>query len=176
MAILVLLFSAAIGRALAAADDDANREYQIKAAMIFNFAQFAEWPANAFESADSPLVIAVEGSNPFGDVLEQLVAGRTISRRRVVVKFFPSVARIETCHLLFIPGDQGAELNRALQKVQGKPVLTVGETDAFPKAGGVIRFFTDDNKLRFEINTQAAEQAHLTISSKLLKLARIFKQ
>lgn len=157
-------------------DETVSREYQVKAAMIFNFAQFVEWPADAFQSSDSPLVIAVVGTNPFGDVLERLVEGKTISGRAVGVKYFTSADRIGPCHVLFVPASLNRELSRIMRAIEGQPVLSIGETEEFPWAGGIIRFYTEDNKVRFEINPEAAERARLKISSKLLKLARIFRQ
>jgi hypothetical protein len=175
----ILLLSLMIGSLSAApimAEEAASREYQVKAAMIYNFAQFVEWPATAFEQPDSPLVISVVGANPFGQVLEELVAGKTVGGRKIKVRFDPTVEGIGPCHVLFVPASQDADRVRIIQGVAAKPLLTVGETDAFLHAGGIIRFYAEDNKVRFEINPEAAQHAKITISAKLLKLARIFKK
>ena len=152
------------------------REYEVKAAMICNFAQFVEWPREAFESESSPLIVEVVGNNPFGNVLEQLAATKKVTGRSIVVKYADSPDKIETCHLMFIANNQEANLSSILDKTRDHAVLTLGETDSFPWAGGIIRFFTADGKVRFEVNVKAAEAAHLKISSKLLKLARIFEK
>lgn len=158
------------------AEDSGNREYQVKAAMIFNFAQFVEWSPSSFSSSDAPLVIAVVGANPFGNMLEQVVAGKKILGHPVVVQHYPAAGNIEACHVLFVPRTEDANLPTLFAQTAGKTVMTVGETDPFIHGGGVIRFFTENNKMRFEINPDAAQAAHLTISSKLMKLARIFRK
>lgn len=164
---------AGILAAPASADDAANREYQVKVAMLVNFAHFVEWPQESFPASDSPLIIATVGANPFGNVLEQLVAGKTIAGHSIKVVNFPTAASMDNCHLLFVPRSEDADLGRVMQKIAGKPVLSVGDSDSFVRSGGVVRFYTEDNKVRFEINSDAAERVKLKISSKLLKLAKI---
>ena len=93
----------------------------------------------------------------------------------VVAECAASVDDIARCNLLFVPQSEDAHLSAILAKISGKSVLTVGETDGFPWAGGIIRFFQEDNHIRFEVNLAAADSAALKISSRLLKLARIFK-
>jgi len=166
----VLLFRADAARA------EPSREYAVKAAFIYNFAQFTQWPADAFASPDSAFVIGVIGGDPFDGALEKAVAGKTIAGHPMVVKPVDNVADVGACALVFVPASQEARVSEVLGAVGDKPILTVGETDNFPWAGGVIRFVTEDNKVRFEINSDAADKARLRISSKLMKLARIFKR
>jgi hypothetical protein len=154
----------------------ASREYQIKAAMLCNFVQFVDWPADAFPANDSPLIIAVMNPNPFGDVIDQLVAGKTANGRAIVVRHCDSPDDIVGCQALFVPAARIADLDEIMRKIADKPVLSVGETDAFPWAGGILKFYLEENKIRFEVNPDAAVHAHLQISSKLMKLATIFKQ
>jgi hypothetical protein len=142
--------------------------------MICTFAQFVEWPKEAFDSDSAPLVVEVVGANPFGNVLEQVAASKKVGDRAIVVKYASSVDRIQPCQLLFVPASEAGNLARIMRKVADAPVLTVGESDNFPWAGGIIRFYTADAKLRFEVNLKASDKAKLKISSKLLKLARIF--
>jgi hypothetical protein len=174
--ILLLLCASVIAPIASARDEVVSREYQVKAAMICNFAQFVEWPHEAFDSESSPLVIQIVGENPFGNVLEQLAATKQINGRSIVVKYTDSLDKIGKCQVMFISASEQSNLPVILDKVKSQPVLTLGETDSFPGAGGMIRFFQADGKVHFEVNLSAAEAAHLKISSKLLKLARIFQK
>jgi hypothetical protein len=162
--------------ALPAHADEVAGEYKVKAAFIYNFAQFVDWPDTAFTSADAPFVVAVVGKDPFEGILEQVVAGKRVGARRVIVKHFDSADQIGPCQILFVPMTEDDSLSGIIQKVQNSAVLTIGESEDFDSSGGCFRFFTDDNKMRFEINQDAAEQAGLRVSSKLLKLAKIFKK
>jgi len=162
--------------ALPAQADEGAGEYKVKAAFIYNFARFVDWPDTAFSSADAPFVVAVVGKDPFEGILEQLVAGKQVGARRIVVKHFDSADQIGPCQILFVPMSEDDSLSGIIQKVQNSPVLTIGESEDFDSSGGCFRFFTDDNRMRFEINQDAAEQAGLRVSSKLLKLAKLFKK
>jgi hypothetical protein len=173
----VLLLSSAPARAV---NDDGSvngvsREYIVKAGLVVKFAQFVEWPAGAFQADDAPLVIGVVGRNPFGGVLEQTASEVVIGKHPVVVRYY-TPDNVQDCHVLFIPASEDPSLGRILAQVNSKPVLSIGETDNFPWAGGIIRFFPDDRKLGFEVNVGAADSVGLKVSSKLLKLARIFKK
>jgi hypothetical protein len=154
--------------------DGPSREYAVKAAFIFNFAQFVEWPADAFVDANSPIVIGIVGDDPFQGLLEKIVAGKFVGGRPFSIRHFSAGDDLQACHVLFVAPSESASTAEILRKVQGKCVLTIGETDQFPWAGGVIRFFLEDNKVHFEINQDAAESSRLKISSKLMKLARLF--
>ncbi|HVT88854.1 MAG TPA: YfiR family protein [Tepidisphaeraceae bacterium] len=173
LTVVLILSLASPSRALA--DEATEREYQVKAAMIFNFAQFTEWPADTFQNDGAPFIFATVGTDPFHGTLEQSLAGKIFGGRPVTVVHFASVKEIRPCQVLFVSKDQDANLKQIMQIVRSKPTLTVGETDAFPWSGGVIRFYMEDNKIRFEINPKAAMEARLTISSKMMKLARIFR-
>jgi YfiR/HmsC-like len=168
--------AAYVGIALAAgpatlsnADSSVPKEYKIKAAFIYNFAKFVEWPAQKLAEDRAPIVIGVLGPNPFGDELENALKGRQINGRPVVVRQFDNPEAAKTAHLLFVSLNDESKLRRALKEYG---VLTVGQSDAFARNGGIITFTFEDDKLRFEINIGAAEQAGLKISSQLQKLAR----
>lgn len=152
-------------------------EYQVKAAFIYNFMQFIEWPDDAFEGPDSPFVVGVFGADPFDGALEKTMAGKSVGKRQIEVKKFRSIEQIERCHVLFFPA---AETERARAVIggprAGRGVLVLGETDGFVELGGTIEFLTEDNKLHFEINVEAVDKAGLKVSSKLLKLAHIYKK
>lgn len=151
---------------------DATREYQLKAAFIHHFAQFTEWPAGTFSDEKAPIILAILGTDPFDGELDRVVAGKTIGGRRVVVKHFPRAAEVQQCQLLFVGSASDEQLSPALQKLGPVGVLTVGETDRFTESGGIIRFYREDNRVRFEINQEAAARARLRISAKLLRLAK----
>lgn len=162
----------ALGRS-GSADERAAREYQVKAAFLFHFAQFTEWPADAFPRGDSPLVIAVVGrDDPFGGALERAVRGKVIGGHPIVVAHYDSPANLGPCHVLFVCDDQSDALDAVLQKA-GSATLTVADLDSFGDHGGLVRFFAEENKIRFEINLDALRRSRLKISAKLLKLARI---
>jgi hypothetical protein len=174
LTILLILWALLGALAAPARGEATSREYEVKAAMICNFAQFVEWPKEAFDSESAPVIIEVVGANPFGKVLDQVAASKKVGEREIQVKYVSSPERIGRCHLLFVAAGEESNLNTIMNTIGDAPVLTLGETDAFPWAGGIIRFYTADGKLRFEVNVKAADKAKLKISSKLLKLARIF--
>jgi uncharacterized protein DUF4154 len=174
---VLLLASALLGLCCAVAHaDDTTREYQIKAAFIYNFAQFTEWPDSAFSGSGDPFVVAVIGQNPFGTSLEQIMNGKTIAGRSVVVKYIDTPDQITGCNLLYVAATEDDNLDAIFKVVADKPILTVGDSDKFPWAGGIIRFLIEDNKIRFEISPDSADKAGLRISSKLMSLAKIFKR
>ncbi len=147
-----------------------QREYLMKAAFLFNFAKFVEWPAEAFEGEDSVLILGVVGDDPFGAALQSL-QGKTVKGRKLAVKRFESPLHLDRCHILFIPSSVQTTPQSVLESLQGWPVLTVGEKQHFAQMGGVINFVVRKNRLRFEINLDAGKRAGLVISSQLLKLA-----
>jgi hypothetical protein len=165
----ILLFASTVGTVIAASPT----EYQVKAVFLFNFTQFVEWPASAFGDASSPIIIGVLGTDPFGAALEETIQGETVNGRSLVIRRFASVEEIDDCHVLFInlPGKQ--DLTAVLEQMRQRNVLTVSDAKEFAHAGGVIELLTIDNKIRLQINLDAAKLANLTISSKLLRPARI---
>jgi hypothetical protein len=148
-------------------------EYQVKAVFLFNFAQFVDWPAEAFPDSDTPLVIGVLGDDPFGGVLDQTVRDERVRGRPFQVRRYQSVDEIKVCHILFISRSEGARPAGILAAVKPRPILTVSDADEFAERGGMIRFVTDRSRIRLQINLEAAAAAGLTISSKLLRLAEV---
>jgi YfiR/HmsC-like len=148
-------------------------EYQVKAVFLFNFAQFVDWPADAFPDSATPLVIGVLGIDPFGGALDQTVRDERLGRRRFQVRRYRSVDEIKTCHILFISRSEGDRPEGILAGLKHRPILTVSDADGFAERGGMIRFVTDRNRIRLQLNTNATEAAHLTVSSKLLRVAEI---
>jgi hypothetical protein len=168
----VLVWLIVCGLNLAAAQT-ISREYQLKAVFLYNFTQFTEWPTNAFSGTNSPVVIGVLGKDPFGRILDDTVRGETIHGRPLVVQRYTRAEDIKECHVLFVSASEGNQLSPVFTGVQGRPILTVGETDNFVLNGGIVRFAIADNKIRLRINVDAAKRANLSISSKLLRLADI---
>ena len=147
-------------------------EYRLKAAFLFNFAKYVEWPAAAFPDKTSPLIIGVLGKSPFDGDLEQTIRNKTINGRPLQIKEIRhSVTEAASCHILFICTSEKKRLPEIFRGLRDAHVLTVGETDRFTQTGGMINFVPEGNKIRFEINDDAAKKAGLKISSKLLNLA-----
>ena len=143
-------------------------EYELKAAFLFNFAKFIDWPPNALENATG-VSVCVLGDDPFGDLLDRTLAGKSVHERPLVVRRHDTLGDTGGCHILFVSAAEERRLARVAPPEA--PVLTVGETDGFVQRGGIIAFAMDDKRLRFEINADAADRAGLRISSQLLKLA-----
>jgi len=159
-----------------AGEDDAPSEYQIKAAFLFNFAKFVEWPAAAFKSPEEPIGICMLGQNPFGSALTDAVRGKVVGNRTLVVREAPNAQQAGKCHILFVAASERKRLRSVMEGIQGLSVLTVGETDNFIANGGVINFRLENARVRFEIDAGAAERSKLRISSKLLSLAQPAKK
>jgi YfiR/HmsC-like len=149
-------------------------EYQVKAAFLFNFAKFVEWPPDAFSSADEPIGICVLGQNPFGSVLEETVRGKVVRHRTFGVLQNPDAQHVSKCHIVFVSASEGKR-SLVLEELKNKRVLTISETDGVNWGGGVIGLSLKDGRVRIEIDPAAAERAGLRISSKLLSLAEIKK-
>jgi len=158
-----------------AAEPPPPTEYQIKAAFLYNFAKFVEWPATALRDPGAPIIVAVLGEDPFGADLEQTLNGKSAGGRRVLVRRFKGVRDLEFCHILFISPSEKEHLRETLRALKNSNILTVGESDGFARLGGMINFIPEENRVRFEINIDAADRAGLKISSKLLKLAKIIR-
>jgi hypothetical protein len=146
-------------------------EYQVKAAFIFNFTKFVEWPASAFTNAKSALCIGVLGDNPFGTDLEKLAQYKSVDERPLVVRACRNLQEATNCHILFISASEKDRLPEIFKALRGLAVLTVSETDGFTDAGGMVNFVAEGKKIRFQINDTNARGAGLKISSKLLSLA-----
>ena len=169
--ILAMVSAVLMASSGARAQDSLPSEYRLKAAFLFNFAKFVDWPADAFDKSNSPMVIGILGDNPFGADLEDTVRNKVINERPLEVKVCPTPAAATNCHILFISTSEKKRLPEILGSLRGASVLTVSETDGFTETGGMINFVREGNKVRFQINDAAAKNARLTISSKLLSLA-----
>jgi YfiR/HmsC-like len=150
-------------------------EYEIKAAFLYNFAKFVEWPPSVFTDSKQPFNICVLGSDPFGRSLDDAVLGKVVANHPVSLVRARQIQELPDCHILFIAGSQRSPLPEILGKLRGKNVLIVGETEDFASSGGTIQFVLEGNHIRFAINPDAAERAGLKISSKLLALAVVVR-
>jgi len=170
-AFLCVLLSAWVG---APAQVAAPTEYQVKAAFLYNFGRYVEWPPQARPPAS--FTICVLGEDPFGPVLDELIKGKSIQRMKLATRRLERVEDAGNCQILFISSSENGRLEHILAVLHGRSVLTVGEAERFAHRGGMINFRLEGSKVRFEVNLDATEQAGLTISSQLLKLARIIRE
>lgn len=148
-------------------------EYQVKAAFLYNFAKFVEWPPTGFRDAAQPLQICVLGRDPFGQELRAITDAKTVNGRKLEVTDVPDLQKARTCHIVFIAASEKTRLKQILDGLQGTDALTVGDTQGFAEQGGMINFVLENNRVQFEVNRKAAEQAGLKISSKLLSVAKL---
>jgi hypothetical protein len=157
----------------AAASEPSGSEYQVKAVFLYNFAHFVEWPPRAFAAPSDPIVIGVLGDDPFGPGLDEAVREERVNDRSIVVRRYRTVEEIGECHVLFVAQSAAGNLNGILTALGQRPILTVSDLENFSRGGGMIRFVTQNGKIRLRINLGAARAAGLTISSKLLRPAEI---
>jgi YfiR/HmsC-like len=155
----------------AARGQTVSREYPLKAVFLFNFAQFTDWPTNAFDASDSRFVIGVLGDDPFGQVLDDAVRGETVNGRKFVVERYQRVEDIKTCHILFISESETRRLDKIVSDLNGKPILTVSDIDNSAYRGVCVRFLTENNKIHLRINLDSLKDANLVMSSKLLRVS-----
>lgn len=148
------------------------KEYEVKAAFIYNFAKFVEWPEGA---PDNVLQVCILGEDPFGKALDSLES-KSIGKRKVALNRLSSVKNSGSCHILFIASSEKRQLRSITQTLRSAKVLTIGDSEGFAKKGLIINLFMDKGKVRFEINLDAARRSGLSISPRLLELARIVRE
>lgn len=156
----------------ASAQANPSSEYAVKAAFLFHFAQFAEWPSNTFKDANAPLIFCTLGEDEFHGALDESISGKTIGNRPLRAQHLKQLQEVEGCQVIFVGADEKKRIPALLASLRDSPVLTVGETEHFAQEGGMIGLCLDENKIRFEINLGSAERAKLRISAKLLALAK----
>lgn len=150
-----------------------QEEYQLKAVFLFNFLQFVDWPATSFTDASSPFYVCVLGNDPFGHQLDDVMAGERLEGRPIVIERHEDVTDTSRCHLIFIAQDSVTRRQHSLESLQNKSVLTVSDADNFANEGGVIELDVQNNHIKLLVNLQAASEAQLRVSSKLLRKAQI---
>ena len=151
---------------------DARPEADLKAAFLFNFTKFIEWPAEAFENEKAPLSVGVYGDEKFTQTLQELLSDKTAHGRSFTVKRLINPQDAKTCQILFFREPETRKMRAVYDTIKRMPILTVGETEGFLEQGGMFNFFFEDKQLRFEVNQTTVENAKLTVSSKLLRLAK----
>jgi hypothetical protein len=170
--VLLAVLAAWLCPCAAGAQAAADTEQQMKAGFIYNFALFVEWPSNIFTTDTSPLIVCIAGDQDTLRSFDHLKT-KKIKDRPVTVHHYEDAAAGNPCHIIYIPTTSRSEAANLLKRVSGPGVLTIGDAEGFSRLGGIITFYREGNKLRFEINTDAAQRAGLKLSSQLLKLAKI---
>jgi hypothetical protein len=150
-------------------------EYEAKAGFLYHFGQFVTWPAMAPNDHDHPFIIGVLGVDPFGSMLDEMIAGKTIQERPVVVRRFRRIEDAASSHILFISASEEYRLPYILALLDHASVLTVSELERFTEHGGMIALRMVGRKVRFDINADAVARVGLKMSSQLLKLARVIQ-
>ncbi len=153
--------------------DASSTEFLVKAAFVYNFTQFVDWPAGSFARNDSPIVIGLVGSDPLGQAIEHTIQEKRTNGRPFVIRRLGIDAALRECHMVVVSRDEAQRLDKIVEILQSAPVLTIGESQGFANRGGIINLVLQDGKIGMEVNVLAARMAHLSISSKLLSLARI---
>ena len=158
---------------LACAANAQSREYQIKAAFLYNFAQFVDWPSATFANTNAPFYIGILGDDPFDGMLDETIQDETINGHKIVAVRSQQIEDLKNCQIIFISKSEKKHIADILTELGSKPILTVSEIDGFAQHGGGINFFLAGSKVRFEINPGAAQSDGLKISSQLLSLGKI---
>jgi hypothetical protein len=149
----------------------ANPEYQVKAAFLYNFMKFVEWPSDGLSSSTT-LTLGILGKDPFGDAIDE-VRGKTAKGRRIAVQHLHGVEEARECDMVFVCASEKGRLPQILKALQNQRILTVADQDGFCQAGGMINLVSVKNRVAFEVNLTATGKARLRVSSQLLKLARV---
>ena len=187
LAVLTVI-SCACFTAYPATQTDSTKEYQVKAAFLYNFIKFVDWQDEKVANSTGPIVITVIGKGPFGEAFKT-IEGKQIKGNIVVIEriesfkqlkktgvksesYAKTIKNLRKCQLLFISSSEKKDLEEIFDVLKGSSVLTVGEMDNFLETGGIINFLIKDRKVGFEVNNVAADNANLKIRSKLLRLAK----
>lgn len=149
------------------------KEYEVKAACLYNFAKFVTYPESAFVDALAPFVIGVLGDDPFGEDLDAALKGKTIGKRPIVVERYAKLAAVRSPHILFVARSETDRRVDVLHSFKSKPTFLVGDMDGFAEVGGTANFYIEKNNLRFAINTDTAKASKLQVSGQLLKMAKV---
>lgn len=174
IALFFLFESLVLSAFSASGEEKAVSEYEVKAAFLYNFVKFVDWPDGSQGEGKGVVNVCMFGPGPFDSELAKL-KDKVVKGRRFAVKYTRSTEEFRGCHVLFICNSEKGRLQKALKAVKGKGILTVGDTEGFAQRGVIINFYLEDKKIRFEINLDAAREARFSISSQLLRLARIVK-
>jgi hypothetical protein len=150
-------------------------EYEVKAALVLNFLRYTESAAWVFADGEAPIVVGVLGRDPFGTTLERVLGDERAHDRRIVIRRADYAEDLKGCHLVFVSQSERDRLAEVLAALGQRGLMTVGELPDFARRGGVVNFYIEDSKVRFEINQTAADRKDLRMSSQLLKRARVIQ-
>lgn len=167
---LIAVLCALLGAAGRASAQDRSLEFPVKAAFLYKFGSFIDWPPGVFPGPKSPVQLCVVGRDPFGGTLDRVVQGQTINTRPIAVKRIDAIGAGSGCHIAFLGGSAEQSVAAAARAVAGAPVLTVAD-DGSPDERVAVQFAIRANRVRFRIDQRVAAAAGLNVSSKLLNLA-----
>ena len=151
-------------------------EYALKAAVIYNITKFVEWPPNAFKSASDPLDVCLIGEDPFGDALVEALSGKLHENRSFAVRNLRDIGSVRDCQVLFVSASEQKRFRSILEEASSHATLTIGDSDGFTAAGGIVNLRIEQLKIRIQVNLAAAERSRIRISSRLLSLAEIVEK
>lgn len=171
--LVLLVFSIATPGSKTLAQTKDPTEYEIKAAFLLNFAKFVEWPAEAFANDVAPISLCVVRYDPFGSALDDTIRGKLINNRQLLARRINELPELKACQMVFVSEREEKRLPEILTSVKGSNALVVGESEDFAERGGSVQFYLENSRLRFAVNVDAVQRARLTVSSKLLTLAKI---
>jgi YfiR/HmsC-like len=171
--LVLLVFSIATPGSKTLAQTKDPTEYEIKAAFLLNFAKFVEWPAEAFANDVAPISLCVVRYDPFGSALDDTIRGKLINNRQLLARRINELPELKACQMVFVSEREEKRLSEILTSVKGSNALVVGESEDFAERGGSVQFYLENSRLRFAVNVDAVQRARLTVSSKLLTLAKI---
>jgi hypothetical protein len=161
--------------AMEAAESLEVSEYEMKAAYLYNFAKFVEWPSYAFADKNSPILIGIVGNDPFGYTLDLVISNKTIGERPLIVRRLTWPADLHGYHIIFLSSYETQHMPQITSSLQGIPVLIITEMPRSLGRGSIVNFVMEGNKVKFEIDVGNADKVGLKISSKLLMLARVYR-
>jgi hypothetical protein len=170
----VLLGAAALAPGLPAAAAGAQiaaSEERVQAAYLHKFLNYADWPPNSFPQPDTPYVIGVAGDDPVAEELARIAAGRSVNNRGVIVKRLLPGDTVNDLHMLYVGGSERARVGQWLRQAKGRPILTITSLEGALDLGSIINFRTVDNRVRFEVSADMAEQSGLRLNSRLFSVA-----
>jgi len=150
-------------------------EYEVKAAFLYNFAKYVQWPPSARSDSNGPFVIGVLGKDPFGPILDRAMNGQSVQGRAIVVRRFVRIEEIE-CDLLFVSSSEHQNLQKIFDALHRRAVLTVGDSHQFAELGGMFNLTTEESRIHFEMNPEAIQRAGLKAGSQLFRFARIVRE
>lgn len=172
---LMMLILAQISYAAPAILPEAQ-EYQVKAVFLYNFANFVQWPTNTFQTQDTPFYICIYGQDPFAHFIDLTVENETVQNRIILVKRSQELSNLLNCQILFISNSEQENVDKVLNFIAGKPILTVSDLPRFAEQGGMIEFFFKNKHIRLLINLGITRENNLSISANLLRVSQVINE